>query len=141
MAYWYDEISKLEKESDNTLFQISWEYTMPLWPLFKARWIEKQKEFSLHLYCDPGERLQHSNASVRIKEIRNACDYPGSDTDWNAIEQICTDQFIIAADLLKSKVFLSDIFVSELIQRIVREKWIFDTESAEYLLQFDISYF
>lgn len=78
---------------------------------------------------------------MRIKEVRKVCDYLGCDTDWNAIEQICTDQFMIAADLFKSKVFLSDLFVSELIRRIVREKWIFDMESAEYLLPFDISYF
>lgn len=131
----------LDKKYDNTLFKVSWEYSMPLWPLFKISWLKKEKEYSFQLYCEPGARLQHNNVPVRIKEVRTACDYLDCDIDWNAIEQISTNQYANAVNLLKAKVFLSDKFISELIRRIVREGWIFEMDSADYLLPFDISYF
>lgn len=131
----------MEKKYDNSLFKISWEYSMPLWPLFKISWFEKEKEYLYQLYCEPGVRLQHGNTSVRIKEVRNTCGYLGCDIDWDVIEQISTDQYANAVNLLKAKVFLSDKFINELIQKIVREGWIFELDSANYLLPFDISYF
>lgn len=59
----------IEKKYGNTLFKISWEYSMPLWPLFQICWFEKEKEYLYQRYCEPGARLQHNNASVRIKEV------------------------------------------------------------------------
>lgn len=135
-----NENDELIKEYNNVKFKISWKYIMPLWPLYNIYWKGKTQS-SYQLYGKPGERLFHSDVSVRINEARQAYKYLDCNVDMEMIEQISTEDYIHSANMLNKKIRINESYIEEQIQLLVKEKWICEISAIEYFLPGEVSYF
>ena len=117
--------------------RIAWEEAMPLWPILKIG----RQEKVYGLFCEPGVRLYHENAAVRIRAARNVYAFLGNSVDLDVLEQMGGVNYIEAADRLRAELLRSASFVEEQLRYVVKEKHLYHMKAGAYFLPDSAEYF
>lgn len=136
-----EENVEVKREFQGREFLVSWRYELPLWPLLKVCWREKGDELSYQLFYEPGERLYHSNVSIRIKESRKAYEFLDRDLNLDLIEEISGEDYRKLADFISISVQTDVSYISQQIKMIIENGFLVDKGARRYILPGNVSYF